>query len=114
MKKVLLIAGIVVIIVVIIAVILIHTNKDKITNLAIDKGFNAMEMAVLRDCPRSISPDSVQVIFDKAIARIKSGDANKQQMQEIMTSFRTGLRDKQLDSLEVISLLEELKILGEE
>ena len=109
MKKVLLTIVIIVGAIIIIAGIFICANKNKVANLMMEKGLGAMEQIVLQEKPKSLSADSVILIFNKAEEKIKNKEVDKNKMQKLFLSFQADYSDKHLDSLEVVNFLKELK-----
>jgi len=111
MKKFLIIAAIVVVVVIIALVIIFATKGKQLMDLAIDKGFGTMELMMLAKRPVSVSEDSIRTIIDEVKDKIISGEADPQTVRAIMMKFQGYLDDKQLDSLEVMSMLEEMNAL---
>ncbi len=72
-----------------------------------------METAVVSSLPVSVSKDSVHVLFQSTLDKIKSSDIDAEELQKLMSTFQAGMADKQLDSLEVSGILEGLKKLNE-
>lgn len=114
MKKLLLIGGGIILAVVIVGAVLIYSNKDKLVNFAIEKGFGAAETAILENLPQSVSEDEVKSLFNKSVEKIKSGNFDKQKMQGIVLYFQDAFQDKKLEQSEVDHLLDELKQFVEE
>ncbi len=114
MKKVLLTILGVFVVLIIVGVVWIYMNKEKITNFAVEKGFTAMESAVLQNSPSNISEDEVKKVFEETVAKIKSGDFDKEKMKTIATTFQTSFQDQKLDSTEVVLIIKELKDFVEE
>jgi hypothetical protein len=114
MKKVLLTVLGVFIVLIIVGVVWIYMNKEKLTNMAVEKGFSAMETAVLQNSPSDIPADEVKKIFEETVAKIKSGEFDKEKMQAIATTFQTSFNDQKLDSAEVVLIIKELKDFVEE
>lgn len=109
MKKVLLTVLGVFVVLIIVGVVWIYMNKEKLTNFAVEKGFSAMETAVLDNSPSDIPADEVKKVFEETVAKIKSGDFDKDKMKEIATTFQTSFQDQKLDSAEVVLIMKELK-----
>jgi hypothetical protein len=105
MKKFLLFAGTAVVLGVIGFTVWIFLTKDKM----MAQSFEMIKSAVVRDLPMEAEEDSVVSRFDKAIARIRSGQANEARIQDFLMTFRSCAKDKQLDSLEVTRLLEKIQ-----
>ncbi len=112
MSKGLNITILVIIFIVIIALIFLYTNRGRIVNWAVEKSFGTMEKTVMDNRPRSIPPDSISTLFDRAEASLKSGEADQEKMQVLIDDFRNSLEDKELDSLEVHNILKNLEAIG--
>jgi hypothetical protein len=108
MKKFLIIAAIVVVVIVIVIVVIFLTKGKQFMELAIDKGFNNVESMMVANRPASIPEDSIRTVVSSTADKIKSGEVSPQEFQAIMLHYRECLEDEQLDSLEVIDLLEEM------
>jgi hypothetical protein len=109
MKKALIVVVVIIVVVVVVAVGYIARNKDKIVDMALDRGFGTVESLVLQSKPDSISEDSVRVIFSAAMDRVRNGEVDARKMQSTMLLFQGCMEDKHLDSLEVMTILEEMK-----
>jgi hypothetical protein len=112
-KKILLTAGITVLAIILIGGILIFANKKQLTNLAIEKSFGVMENIVLGNLPQSIRQDSAKTIFTKAVVKIKKGEANQAELQQVVLNFQTSFGDNKLDSLEALHLLKGINQLAD-
>jgi hypothetical protein len=108
MKKVLIIVAVVVVVIVIAFIVIFATKGKQMMELAIDRGFGAMENLMLTNRPASVSEDSIKTVIDSAIEKVRSGEIDPREMQAIMMKFNGLMDDKQLDSLEVKTMLEEL------
>lgn len=108
MKKFLIVAAIVVVVIVIVIVIIFLTKGKQILELAIDKGFSTMESMMVANRPTSIPEDSIRTVMNSTADKIKSGEVDPQEFQAIMLRYHECLEDEQLDSLEVMDLLEEM------
>ncbi len=106
------IVGIVILVIVLIGGGLVYTQKDKLANLAVEKGFTAMEDRVMLSLPESVSRESAGAIFSKTLEKIKSGAASQKEIQGVFMAFQSGMRDGSLDSLEVANLLNGLNRLN--
>ncbi len=80
--------------------------------MAIEKSVEIIERMVLENLPQSISQESVNAVFSKAVNRIKKGEVNQPQLQQFLLTFQSSFTDKMLDSLEVLDLLERIDQLG--
>jgi hypothetical protein len=103
-------------VIVIAAFVICTTQKDKIQNMAMqamDKGFVTMEQLIVANVPQSVSADSARAVCQKAFTAIKNGTANQQATQDFMQSFQVGMKDQQLDSLEVVTILEKMEAVPE-
>ena len=103
-----------IILIIIAAVILIGAgllwiNKDKIIHFAMQKSFEAMEKAVVTNLPVSVSKDSVRVLFDRTMDKIKSREIDGEDLRDLLMTFQAGMSDRSLDSLEVSDILKGLK-----
>lgn len=105
MKRALLIVAIVVAVIIVVLIIIFATKGRQMMNLAL---FNTMESMMLQNRPDSVSEDSIRTVIGTAIARINSGEIDDQQMQSLILRFRDCLADNRMDSLEVITMLEEM------
>jgi len=108
MKKFLLIFGIILVILIVAGIILC----PKIVDVAIEKGFNAMEKSVVSTLPDSSSKAEAKIIFDETLNKLKEGDIDKQKLQGLMSMFQNSFEDQKIDSLEAQELLNELKTLS--
>ena len=111
MKKFLIIAAIVVVVVIIVFIIIFATKGKQLVNVAIDKGFSTMESVMLANRPASVPEDSIRTVIDSTIVKIKMGEVDPTTMRAIMMKFKGYMDDKKLDSLEVMSMLEEMNAL---
>jgi hypothetical protein len=109
MKKTLIVVLVAIVVVLVVAVGYVARNKDKIVDMALDKGLGTMESVVLKYRPDSVPADSVRAVFDTTLERIKNGDVAAYKVQSVMLYFRESMEDKQLDSLEVMRILDEMK-----
>ncbi|MBN1165051.1 MAG: hypothetical protein JXB45_10770 [Candidatus Krumholzibacteriota bacterium] len=109
MKKGLGIAVLVLVVVVIIVVVILIANKDKLINLAVDKGVETVETAILKDLPDSIPADSVKTLCADFKADLQSGDIDPSRLRDLMDLFKESFNDQKLDEEEISRLLEELK-----
>ena len=109
MKKFLIIAAIVVVVIVIVFIVFFATKGKQLVNVAIDRGFGTMESMMLAHRPASVPEDSIRAAVDSAIAKVKAGEVDPANMRAMMMKFQGYMEDKQLDSLEVMSMLEDLK-----
>ncbi len=108
MKKVLLTILGVFLVIMIVGAILVYTNKDKLTDLVVEKGFGAMKEAVIKNIPSNVSSNDVTVLFDKAVIKIKSGEFDKNKMQVIATNFQVSFQDQKFDSAEIVLIMNSL------
>lgn len=108
MKKFLIIAAVVVVIVIVALIVIFATKGKQMMELAIDKGFPVMENLMVANRPASVPEDSIHTIFDATIEKIRSGEADPKVTGALMMKFRDFMGDKKLDSLEVITILEEM------
>lgn len=111
MKKFLIIAAIVVVVIIIALIVIFATKGKQLMDVAIDRGFSAMENMMVANRPSSMSEDSVRAVVDTTIAKIRSGEADPKQVRTLMMKFQGFMDDKQLDSLEVKTMLEEMNAL---
>jgi len=109
MKKVLLIVLGVFLLIIVVGSIYVYTNKEKLTNMAVEKGFGAMKEAVITNIPANVAADDVSKIFDETVIKIKTGEFDKTKMQEIATIFQTSFQDQVLDSTEIVLILNSLR-----
>ena len=109
MKKFFIIAFIVVVIVIVVLMVILATKKGQLLEFAIDKSFPAMEKLMVANRPASVSEDSIQAAIDEAIEKIRFGEPDHKAIGEMMMKFRRFMEDERLDSLEVRSMLEEMK-----
>ena len=109
MNKILRVIGITVLCAVLIVFILITLNKNKIKTKALEKGFKPMEALVLKNFPDSPSRDSVHVLFSNVLRKIQSGEADRQEIKDLLLSFQLGLSDQKFDSLEINDILLKMK-----
>jgi len=105
MKKGLLILGVVVLLVIVVGGFLVYTNKDKLANMAIEKGFEALETKVLANLPQSIPADSAKAIFASALSKVQRGEVDQARLQKMFTDMQTTLQESELDSTHVANLL---------
>jgi len=108
MKKFLIIVGIILVIVIIAGIV----YCPKIIDVAIEKGFNAMEKSVVATLPDSSSKAEARILFDETLNKLKEGDIDKQKLQGLVTMFQNSFQDQKLDSLEAQKLMNELKTLS--
>ena len=73
-----------------------------------EKGFASIEQVTIQSLPDSISVDSVKADFAAALEKVKAGTADKDQLRGFVLYFQNGMQDKQLDSLEVMNILDAL------
>ncbi len=109
MKKFLITVGIVVAVIIVVGAVLIYANRGKITNFVFQKTFETMESAVMKDLPASVPQDSVHTLFSNVRSKIKTGEVDKQKFQRLIFTFQNDLKDKKLDSLEVVGIIDSLK-----
>jgi len=57
--------------------------------LAIEKSVEIIERMVLQNLPQSISQESVNAVFSKAVNRIKKGEVNQPKLQQVLLTFQT-------------------------
>jgi len=100
---------IIIAVVILIGLGLLWINKDKIIKFAVKKGVEVMEDAVVSNLPVSVPEDSVRVLFQKAMDKIKTSEISADELRKILTTFQSGMQDKNLDSLEVTNILKDLK-----
>ena len=108
MKKFLIIAAVVVVVVIIVLIVIFATKGKEMMELAIDKGFGAMENLMVVNRPASVSEDSIRTAIDATIEKIRTGETDPKAIRVIMMKFQGFMDDKQLDSLEVMTMLEEM------
>jgi hypothetical protein len=109
MKKFLIIVAVVVVVIIIAVVILIATRGKQFMDMAVERGFGTMETMMVANRPESIPEDSIRTVVSSTIEKIKSGELEGPQVQAMMMTFRDCMDDKKIDSLEVITLLEEME-----
>jgi len=114
MKKFLITAGIIIGAIIVIGGILIYANRGRIANFVFQKTFETMETAVIKDLPGSVSQDSVRTLFSNVRDKVKTGEVDRQKFQHLILTFQTDLKDKKLDSLEVVGIIDSLKKMGSE
>ena len=108
MKKFFLIAGLVIILIIIIGVVYVAINKNKLAGIAMEKGFASIEQVTIQSLPDPVSADSVKADFAAALEKVKAGTADKDQLRGFILHFQSAMQDKQLDSLEVMNILDAL------
>lgn len=108
MKKVFLIILIVVVVVIAAVIIYVAANKDKMMNTVMEKSIEMMAPAVTENVPEGIEPDSVKTVFDGALTAIRSGAVDQEQKKDLLMTFQSSMEDKQLDSAEVVLILDKL------
>ncbi len=69
--------------------IFLYLNKEKLSGLAIEKSVEIIERMVLQNLPQSISQESVNAVFSKAVNRIKKGEVNQPKLQQFLLTFQT-------------------------
>ena len=109
MKKFLITAGVIIGTIIVIGGILIYTNRGKIANFVFQKTFETMETVVIKDLPRSVPQDSVLTLFSNVRNKAKIGTVDKQKFQRLIFTFQADIKDKNLDSLEVVGIIDSLK-----
>lgn len=111
MKKFLIIVAVVVVVIIIALIVIFATKGKQMMELAIDRGLGGMENLMVANRPASVSEDSIRTTIDATIEKIRSGEVDPQAIRAIMMTFQDCMEDKQLDSLEVITMLEEMNAL---
>lgn len=109
MKKFLIVTAIVIAVIVIAFVIFIATRGKQFMEMAVDRGFGTMETMMVANRPESMPEDSIRAVVSSTVAKIKSGELERPQVQAMMMTFRECMDDKKIDSLEVMKLMEEME-----
>ena len=109
MKKFLITAGIIIGAIILVGGILIYTNRARIANFVFQKTFDTMETAVVENLPASVSQDSLHTLFNNVRNKVKTGKIDKQKFNHLIFTFQTDIKDKKLDSLEVVGIIDSLK-----
>ncbi|NQT26052.1 hypothetical protein HQ585_11895 [candidate division KSB1 bacterium] len=108
MKKVFLIILLVVGVIVLAVVIFIAVNKEKMMNTVMEKSIEMFAPVVAESVPEGIDADSVKIAFEGALNAIKSGAVDQEKKKDLLITFQTCMADKQLDSAEVVMILDKL------
>jgi|GEM_PF-631769 len=109
MKKFFLVAGIVILILIIAGIVFVYTNKDKIMNYAVDKAISTVEHKVVAAVPDTVMKDSVKTMFEKVANGMKDGTIAPDKFQNIFLYYQNAVKDKQLDSLEVSKIIQQVR-----
>ncbi|MFC1568906.1 hypothetical protein ACFL4L_01605 [bacterium] len=105
MKKFFIVFGIILLVLIVAGVLFVGMNKDKI----LASSFAAIQPMIMQQLPDSVPADSAQVLFDKALLKVKNGETNPAAIQDFLMTFKSSMEDKQLDSLEIKILLDKTK-----
>ncbi len=109
MKRVILAVLIVFLVVIGAMAILITFNKDKIVSKGLNKMFTEVETQITPNLPADIDKEQVHLVFEKAIAKVQSGDFQPEKIQGIIMIYRECAKDKQIDSDEAKKILKQVE-----
>jgi len=114
MKKFLIIAGIVILVIIIGGGIYVYINKDNLANMAMEQGMKAIEQVTLDNLTDNYQKEDVKTIISDAKVKLKEKGFSSPELQSLMLTFQKSFEDKQLDSLEVKTLVDKFKEIAEE
>ena len=109
MKKFFIILGIIIVVGIIGGGIYIYMNRENLANMAMEQAFKGIEQITLQNLTSNYNAEDIKKLINDAKIKAQEQGFSSPGIQKLMTSFQQAYEDKSIDSLEVKTLVDNLK-----